>query len=121
MTRLQQLGKQIARLERRTEFLNEISRKYWNVRRIIFVGGVLLALGFCSASGTRAGWIVGGLLAILFSIVTILHNRVRDSLQRVSLLIEIKRVQIARIHLDWDRLPPTEHSAFAFAQHPFAS
>lgn len=121
MTRSQQLEKQIGRLERRTKFLNEISRKYWVVRRIVFVAGVLLALGFCSASGTRAGWIVGGLIAIVFSIVTIYHNRVRESLQRVLLLIDIKRVQIARIHLDWDRLPPTEHSSFTFAEHPFAS
>lgn len=121
MTRLQQLDRQIARLQRRTEFLNEISRKYWNARRVIFVAGALLALGFCSASGTRAGWIVGGLLAIVFCIVTILHNRVRESLNRVSVLMDIKRVQIARIHLDWARLPPAEHSAFAFAGHPFAS
>lgn len=121
MIRLQQLRNQIARLERRTEVLDQISRKYWNARRIIFVAGVFLALGFCGVSGTRAGWIVGGLLAIVFSVVTVFHNRVRESLNRVSLLIEIKKLQIARIHLDWDRLPPTEQSAFSLAQHPFAS
>ncbi len=53
MTRLQQLQKQIARLERRTEFLNQISRKYWNARRIIFIAGGLLALVFCNVSGNR--------------------------------------------------------------------
>ena len=121
MTRLQQLQKQIARLQRRTEFLNQISRKYWNVRRIIFVAGALLALAFCNVSGTRAGWFVGGVLGVVFCIVTIFHNRVRESLQRVSLLIDIKKVQISRIHLDWDHLPPTEQTAFAFVDHPFAS
>jgi hypothetical protein len=119
MTRFQQLERQIARLRRRTEFLDDISRKYWNARRIIFIAGVLLALGFCSASGTRAGWIAGGLLAIVFSVVTIFHNRVRESLNRVLLLIDIKKTQIARIRLDWDQLPPTEQSAFA--DHPFAN
>jgi len=121
MTRLQQLDKQIARLQRRTEFLELISRKYWNARRIIFIAGGLLALVFCNVSGTRAGWIAGGAITILFTAVTIFHNRVRESLTRVSLLIDIKKLQIARIHLDWDRLPPTEKSAFALADHPFAS
>lgn len=121
MTRLHQLQKQIARLQRRTEFLNQISRKYWNARRVIFIAGGLLALAFCNVSGTRAGWIAGGLIAILFTAVTIFHNRVRDSLTRVSLLTDLKRLQIARIHLDWDRLPPFEQSPFVLADHPFAS
>ena len=121
MTRLQQLRKQIARLHRRTEFLNQISRKYWNARRIIFIAGGLLGLAFCNVSGTRAGWIAGGLVAILFAVVTIYHNRVRESLTRVELLMDIKEVQIARIELDWDRLPPIEQSASGVADHPFAS
>jgi hypothetical protein len=121
MTRSQQLQKQIARLQRRTKSLNQISRKYWNARRIIFIAGGLLALVFCNVSGTKAGWMAGGLIAILFSVVTIFHNRVRESLNRVSLLIDIKQLQIARIHLDWERLPPAEHSSFAIGNHPFAS
>src|SRR5688500_20380381 len=74
MTRLQQLDKQIARLQRRTEFLELISRKYWNARRIIFIAGGLLALVFCNVSGTRAGWIAGGAITILFTAVTIFHR-----------------------------------------------
>ena len=108
MIRLQQLQKQIARLERRAAFLGEISRKYWNVRRVIFVVGVLMALGFCSVAGTRVAWIVAGLLAVVFSVVTVFHNRVRDSITRISVLRDIKQVQIARILLDWDRLPLSE-------------
>jgi len=119
MTRLQQLETQIARLQRRTEFLNQISSKYWNARRIIFIAGVLLALTFCNLSGRKAGWIAGGLLTVLFCVVTIFHSRVRESLNRVSLLIDIKRVQVARIQLDWDRLPSTE--PWSIADHPFAS
>lgn len=110
MTRLAQLDKQIARLGRRAEGLNQISRKYWNVRRIIFVCGVLLALTFCGLAGTTAAWILAAVFAIAFSVVTFFHNRVRASLTRNSLLIDIKRVQIARIYLDWDRLPPEDPS-----------
>ncbi len=120
MTRLQQLDHQIARLRRRGEFLHTISRKYWNARRAIFIAGAFLALSFCSFAGTRPAWILAGLITILFTVVTIFHNKVRDSITRVSVLIDIKQVQIARIRLDWDRLPSIDPAAPSVADHPFA-
>ena len=120
MTRLEQLDRQIARLRRRGERLNTISRKYWTARRIIFVSGALLALAFCNFAGSTTAWFVAALLAILFSVVTIFHTRVRDSITRNSLLIEIKQVQIARINLDWDRIPVADPSP-SLAGHPFES
>jgi hypothetical protein len=120
MIRLQQIRKQIARLERRAAFLQEISRKYWNVRRVLFVVSVLLAMVFCTVAGTRVAWIVAGLLTAVFCVVTIFHNRVRDSLTRISVLIDIKQVQIARILLEWDRLPLSEPTSL-LGDHPFAN
>ena len=120
MNRLEQLDRQIARLRRRGERLNIVSRKYWTARRIIFVSGALLALAFCNFAGSTPAWFVAALLAILFSVVTIFHTRVRDSITRNSLLIEIKQVQIARINLDWDRIPATL-SEPPIAGHPFES
>lgn len=118
MTRLQQLDHQIARLRRRAEFLQVISRKYWNARRAIFIAGALLALAFCNFAGTRAAWVLAGLITILFTVVTVFHNKVRDSLTRISVLIDIKEVQIARIRLNWDRLPPVD--PISLRDHPFA-
>jgi len=120
MTRLEQLERQIARLRRRGEFLNAISRKYWTARRIIFVAGALVALTFCNFAGSTLAWFVAALIAIGFSVVTIFHTRVRDSITRNSLLIEIKQVQIARINLDWDRIPPADPDAPVLG-HPFES
>ena len=120
MTRLEQLERQIARLRRRGEFLNAIGRKYWTARRIIFVAGALLALAFCNFAGSTPAWFVAALLAIVFAVVTIFHTRVRDSITRNSLLIEIKQVQIARINLDWERLPAADPDA-PIAGHPFGS
>lgn len=119
MTRLEQLDKQIARLRRRTVDLNEISQKYWNARRIIFICGVLLALAFCNFAGSKTAWFVAAVIAIVFSVVTIYHNRVRDSLTRNSLLIEIKQVHIARIHLDWERIPLADPATSPVPGHPF--
>ena len=119
MIRLVQLEKQIARLERRAKILNEISRKYWIARRIIFVSGALLGLAFCNFAGSRAAWIVAGILLAIFSTVTFFHTKVRNSLTRNSLLINIKQVQIARIRLDWDKIPPGDPSAHPVVGHPF--
>jgi MutS domain V len=119
MSRLKQLNNQIARLARRAETLNQISRKYWTARRIIFISGVLLALAFCNFAGSTVAWIVAGLLAILFSTVTVFHTRVRDSLTRNALLVDIKQVQIARIRLDWNRIPQGDLSIPLVAGHPF--
>ena len=121
MSRLDQLQKQIARLERRADQLNVISGKYWTARRIIFAAGALLALAFCNFAGTTSAWIVAALLGIVFSIVTVFHTRVRDSLTRNALLIEIKQVQIARIQLQWERLPATDPARLPDASHPFES
>jgi len=120
MTRFEQLDKQIARLGRRGEFLNQISRKYWNARRVIFVAGALLALAFCNFAGSRVAWFIAALIAILFAIVTIFHTRVRDSITRNTLLIEIKQVQIARINLDWDHIPASDPDPL-ITGHPFES
>ena len=119
MTRSQQLEKEIARLGRRAAQLNVISGKYWTARRIIFIAGALLALAFCNFAGTKSAWLVAALLGILFAIITGFHTKVRDSLTRNSLLIEIKQVQIARIQLQWDHLPATDQSKLPNASHPF--
>ena len=119
MTRLVQLEKQIARLERRAKSLNEISSKYWTARRITFVLGALFALAFCNIAGRAGGWLIAGVFAVEFIFVTVFHNKVRDSLTRNELLIEIKRVQIARIHLDWERIPLGDPLAQSIPGHPF--
>src|SRR5262249_31610754 len=100
------------------DFLEAISRKYWTARRIIFICGVLLALAFCNFAGSKVAWFVAALLAIVFSIVTIFHTRVRDSLTRNALLIEIKQIQIPRIRLNWDGIPAADLSS-PIAGHPF--
>jgi hypothetical protein len=84
------------------------------------VAGALLALAFCNFAGSKVAWFTAALLAIVFSVVTIFHTRIRDSITRNSLLIEIKQVQIARINLDWDRIPAADPDP-PMAGHPFES
>ena len=120
MDRLEQLDKQAARLRRRTKHLERISRQYWNARRAIFICGALLGLAFCNFAGSKPAWLVAGLIAVLFAVVTYFHTKVRDSISRNSILIDIKKIQAARIRLDWDLIPGTVHLT-ASTEHPFDS
>lgn len=122
--RLQRLEQMSARLKRRAEQLELVSRKYWTARRAIFVGGALLALFFCKLSGGAVGLVLAGSFVTLFCVVAVYHQRVLNGLSRNSLLLEIKQLQVARMTLDWDQLPPANQSAdqsLAETGHPFAA
>jgi hypothetical protein len=97
----------IARLNRRAALLEEVSKKYWTIRRTIVVGGALLALGSCKLLGGQGGLTSVALLAVTFSVVAFYHQRILNGLSRNSLLLNIKRTQVARLRIDWDQLPKT--------------
>ncbi|HKO96458.1 MAG TPA: hypothetical protein VJU86_05680 [Pyrinomonadaceae bacterium] len=109
-SRLTLIERMIARLERRSVQLETISSKYWRARRVIFAGFSLMALVACGYAGTKIGVGLAGVFLTLFALVALYHRRVQDSITRTALMLEIKRVQLARINIDWDLLPATEPS-----------
>jgi hypothetical protein len=121
--RLQHLEHTIARLKQRAQQLEALSGKYWVARRVLFVCGSLLALLFCKYSGTTAGLILAALGLLVFIVVAVYHSRVRDSLNRNALLLNIKEIQVARINLDWEQLPRSDQSPREqhLPEHPFAT
>jgi hypothetical protein len=118
VNRLKHLENRIARLKRRAEQLERVSDKYWTTRRVLFVCGVLLALLSCKYSGQIAGWSLAGFSLALFCAVAVYHRKVRDSITTNSLMLNIKQIQVARIHLDWEQLPLSDQSP-SEATHPF--
>lgn len=124
--RLKLLERMIARLQRRSTYLETISRKHWTARRLLFVSCSLLVLFACGYSGTKTGVALAiGFLAV-FLLVAFYHRRVQDSITRTALMLEIKQVQLARIRLDWDSLPLSDrsqdeekHESRPEAAHPF--
>lgn len=116
--RLQGLERTIVRLAQRREQLETLSKKYWRARRAIFLIGALLALLIWYFVGGTVALIVALVFVLLFTGVAIYHNRVRESITRHELMLEIKNVQVARIKLDWEHLPPTEHLS-RDPNHPF--
>jgi hypothetical protein len=120
VNRLQSLERMIARLKRRALQLENLSSKYWVARRVLFAFGSLLALAFCKYSGGTTGTILAALFLVVFVVVTIYHSRVRESIGRNTLMLNIKQVQVARINLDWEHLPASDQSP-PEPEHPFAT
>src|SRR6185369_4165479 len=117
--RFELLQKRIARLSRRSAQLELWNRRYWLTRRLIFVCGLLLTLLVWHFAVGKAALAIAGLCVIAFSLVAVHHNRVRESVKRTELMIDLKQIQIARINLDWDNLPATTQSTQK-QDHPFA-
>lgn len=116
--RLQLLQRQIERLDRCLVELDEQSRRITRWRLISFAfllaGGaaVLLAWG-------PAPWLIFSL--VLFSVFIYWvsqHRKAESSAARLRIWRQLKLDQVARMTLDWDRIPPTEPLDERF-EHPF--
>ena len=116
---LVRLQNRIARLQRRAQLLDRVSNNYWTARRVLFVSGIFLALFLCRYQGTMVALVLTAFGVTVFWAVARKHKTIRDGSNRNSLMIHIKQVQIARINLDWDNLPPFNQE-LADRAHPFA-
>src|SRR5258706_4532701 len=115
---LRRLERRIARLKRRAQQLERPSGKYWVARRVLLLCGSLLALLFCKLSGVTTGLVMVALFLMVVVLVAIYHSRLRDGFDRNGLMLKIKLVQVARINLDWERLPRS-YQAAPEPDHPF--
>lgn len=103
--RLQALQRQIVRLQSRLSLLRQRSHRYAWLRLGLFGGGLL-------ASGLLfyflGGWFFGlGLLVTLlcFGLAVYYHRQIDWSIARHEGWLSLKATQIARMQLDWERLP----------------
>jgi len=115
---LGRLEHRIARLRARAQQLESLSSKYWVARRVLLICGTLLALLSCKLAGSTTGLILTALFLAVFVLVAIYHNRVRDSITRNALMLNIKHVQIARIKVDWEHLSRSDQTP-PDPGHPF--
>jgi len=115
---VKRLEARIARLGRRAKQLERVSNKFWTARRILFVCGILLSVFFCRYSRELAGWVCAAAFVGIFWVVSIFHRRVTESIARHALMLDIKEIQVARIHLDWNKIPPSGQASSNTA-HPF--
>src|SRR5580704_851085 len=114
----EQISGEIHRFQRRAESLSKISKRYWTARRSILVGGALLTFLSFELAGQPTGWSILVLVSVLFWLVAHYHRKILGSLENNTIWLHIKSTQIARINLDWERLPEHDRQA-PTPGHPF--
>src|SRR6266700_4783768 len=115
--RLDLLERQMDRLSRRIDRLDRRSNRLSWTRVAIFFGGLALSvLAFFVNVWLCAVLAVVTLLA--FGIVAYYHGKIDRSLGRHSVLLHIRRTQIARMRLDWEHIPDL-YQPPQRAEHPF--
>jgi hypothetical protein len=116
--RLCALGHQVERLDRRLDQMRDASYRLSWLRLVAFVGGILVSV---AAFYLAAAWL--GLISLIititvFGVVVYYHRKIEDSIVRHRVWRQLKSAHVARMCLDWDRIP----TAFNFQpryDHPF--
>jgi ABC-type multidrug transport system fused ATPase/permease subunit len=116
--RLQALERQVQRLRKRLDGLNARSNTYSWMRLAIFLVGIALCIGAFFLFGWLAGLIIALIAVIAFSIVAYIHGKIERGITRHNVLLHIVTTHIARIGLDWARIPATNIAA-PNGEHPF--
>ncbi len=116
--RLEAIERQIQRLQRRLRTLEGRSNRLGWIRVGIFFGGALLSV---LAYFLVSWWLLLAGVAVtlvVFSIAVYFHQQLTRSISRHTVLQRIKMTQVARIQLDWERLPPSRFNQ-PEQEHPF--
>ena len=105
LSRAAQLLRLLTRLERLAERGSNASDRLTKWRLAIFVSGLL-----CAVTLFKSGWYTSGNLTvagfvIVFLIVAAYHNRLEQRIHRLRLWRQIKTVHLARLQLDWSKIP----------------
>ncbi|MGD1972131.1 MAG: hypothetical protein PVF24_10995 [Desulfobacterales bacterium] len=95
---------QIRRLDNRIADLLAFSRRLSWCRLIIFlIGGAVVFVSFFWVSEKLAGWVAAG-AAIGFSVTAWYHYRLGKGIRKFRIWKEIKKSQIVRMTLDWEKI-----------------
>jgi ABC-type multidrug transport system fused ATPase/permease subunit len=116
LTRLAVYQHQIASLDRRLSRLTQQANRWSWLRLGAFIGGIIASFALYFAAGTTAFWIALALTILVFAIAVFQHRKFETQITTFSLWREIKAVHVARIGLDWAKMPPTPFEA----THPLA-
>jgi ABC-type multidrug transport system fused ATPase/permease subunit len=116
--RLDALERQIGRVKGRIDRLEQVSNQLSWVRvSIFFVGLALTVLAFFFVKWWAL--IIAAVMLIIFNIVAYYQRRIDRSIVRHKVWVQVQSMQIARIELNWERIPriPTKEPE---DEHPFA-
>ena len=116
--RLQALERQVGRVKGRIDRLEGLSNQFsWSRVTIFFVGLTFSVIAFFFIRWWAL--IIFAVMLVLFNIVAYYHRRVDRSLVRHKVWLQVLLTQIARIELNWERIPRA-YTQKPGAKHPFA-
>lgn len=116
--RIQLLERQIARLQRRADALIPLSNRYSWSRVAIFFIGLALSVLLVALIAWWAGLACFILTVVVFGIVAHFHRRLEQAITSYTLWMHIKEAHVARMQLNWERIPAVEETA-PQGEHPF--
>ncbi len=117
-TRTKSLTAQIQRLQQRLKRYRTRSQQFSNWRALTLIAGV----GFTATAfnvNSLIGWLVLVLSVGAFAPLAYVHRKLKQSIERYGHWIYIKQTQLARINLDWSKIPAALSEDYG--EHPFAS
>src|SRR5262245_61820159 len=100
-----QLQRCIGRIERLLARGTATSSRFTRWRLAIFVVGLVTSITLFKISWYNSGNLAIAGFVILFLIVAAYHNRLEERIHRLRVWKSIKSVHLARIQLDWSKIP----------------
>ncbi len=110
--------RQIQHISARIERLEGTSRQYSHIRLITVLLGIPLIWAGYHFFGDWAGRALLAVATAGFIIELYCHGRLKDSIDRHRTLLDLRSIQIARMQLDWGRIPCASPLP-APVEHPF--
>ncbi|GAB4265274.1 MAG: MutS family DNA mismatch repair protein [Candidatus Promineifilaceae bacterium] len=113
------LARQIGKLERRLEKLQQRSGRLAQLRLAVFFTAVFSS-AFAFLQWGAWPWLVTlGVGLVPFAGLVWWHRRVETAVHHFDIWLDIRRTNLARLRLEWDALPPPLPVPARF-DHPFA-
>lgn len=117
---LSDLADQIRQLDNELISLRSRSNRFTNIRLIAFILGGLISGATLVSFGAWAWFALTFLALFPFAASVFLHRRVEEKIVRHDITVNQKRMQVARMRLDWTSIPAALPTA-PLSEHPFAA
>lgn len=114
------LNKAIAYSGKRIRALKDLENRFSWYRILAFFGGLGIAFALYWVSEI-VSWVFFFAAIIVFNIIAYYHRRIERSLRKHTTWGSIKATQLARMQLEWDKIPESTLKPSGNTGHPFES
>ena len=116
--RLYRLKRQVDQIERFLDKKRERSERWSLARLMSFLAMIILSSVSLFLIGSWLFWLVLVALGALFTWIVYVHRQLEESIARHDLWLRLQKRQLARMRLDWQKIPAASITAPHFS-HPF--